>query len=338
MRPRSIIALLAVLAALAGTLVACGGGSEGEDTAAAAPGLEGVAEQANLEGIESAEFELALEIDDHVAEEEINMRILGPYMTNEEEEMPQLDFAVEANGALNGEQIEFLSGLALLADRAVLHYQGQTYEPDPAEFEQLKSSFEESYGEGGEGDATACWQAAEGIQLNQLVDNLSNEGKAETLDGVAVTRLSGDLDVPQTFDALIELTEDPACGAQLQAMGSWSVQELEAIERELKGRLSEKRVEIDLDKQDRLRRLALDLMVVGGKGGKKEKVEVDLDLRLGRVNEITELPNPSPAKPMSALAKRLGFNPLAALEAGEGEGLGGLLEGIRDGLTGGGSP
>ncbi|HEV2791069.1 MAG TPA: hypothetical protein VGV69_07200 [Solirubrobacterales bacterium] len=326
MKPLRVVVLLAVLAALATAFAACG--DDGEDTAAAgAGGLEGMAERAHFEGIESGEVELALEIDDHVEEEEINMRILGIFLTDEEEELPQIDMAVEAHGPLNGEQVDFNAGLAVLPDRAVLNYDEDTFEPDPAEFEQLQASFEETKGDGSEGDYTACQQAAEGIDLNQLVTDLSNEGKAETLDGVPVTRLSGNLDVPAAFVLLATLTEDEACGAQLEALGSWTVAELKSFEKGLQGRLSEKRVEIDLDKSDRLRRLAVDLMLVGGKGGKKEKVEVDLDLRLARVNEIEELPSPSPAKSMQELSRKLGFNPLAKIESGDGEGLLGLLEG-----------
>jgi hypothetical protein len=328
LRPFRIIALLTVIAALAGTLAACG--DDGEETATAG-GLEGMAERANWDGVRNGELELALEVDDHVKEEEINMRILGTFITAEEEELPQFDMAAEAHGPLNGREIDFDAGLTLLPDRAVLNYDEETYEPDDAQFERLKSSFEETKGDGSAGDFTACAQAAEEMDLNQLIANLSNEGKAETLDGVPVTRLSGDLNVPRAFAALATLTEDEACGAQLKALGSWPVDELEAIEKGLGNSLKEKRVELDLDKSDRLRRLAVDLMMVGPKGAKREKVEIDLDLRLARVNEIEELPVPSPAKPMSALTKRLGYDPLEAIEADEGGGLAALLEGSTGG-------
>jgi len=318
--------LFALLVAMATGLAACGD-EGGDGTTTAGGGFEGRLERAGYEGVKSGELEIALEIDDHVAGEEINMRILGIFLGAGEDELPQLDMAVEAHGPLNGEEIDFEGGLTLLADRAVLNYQGETFEPDPSTFSEIKSSFEESRGEGGEGDVTACAQVLEGISANDLIDDLSNEGKAETLDGVPVTRLSGDLDVQQAFATALKLTEDPACGGQLELAGSWAPNELKKIERQLSGRLGERRVEVDIDRNDLLRRFAVDLMLTGRKGGKKEKVEVDLDVRLARVNEIQSLPNPSPSKSMAALAKKLGLNPLEAIEDGEGEGLGGLLEG-----------
>lgn len=332
MRLGRVLALFALLVAMATGLAACGD-EGGDGTTAASGGFEGRLERAGFADVKSGELEIALEIDDHIAGEEINMRILGIFLGTGEDELPQIDMAVEAHGPLNGEEIDFDGGLTVLSDRAVLNYQGETFELDPATFAEVKSSFEESRGEGGEADVTACAQALEGVSVNDLIHNLSNEGKAETLDGVPVTRLSGDLDVRRAFALARELTEDPACGGQLELAGSWAPSELKKIEGELGGQLSERRVEVDIDENDLLRRLAVDLMLVGPKGGKKEKVEVDLDVRLARVNEIQSLPNPSPSKPMEALAKKLGLNPLEAIEAGDGEGLGGLLEG-----TSGSSP
>jgi hypothetical protein len=325
------VALVAFVAALSGC------GDDGTETTTTADSFQVQVEETDWEGVKSGELELALEIDDHVNEEEINMRALGIFLGADGEGAPLFDFAVEANGPLNGEEIEFSSGLLVDSDRAVLNYQGQTYEPDEASFEELKSSFEDSWEDGSEADVTACRQAAEGLNLGQLVNNVTNEGKSETLDGVPVMRLSANLDIPATIDALIQMTEDPACGAQLEAVGSWSVGELEAQKKQLESAISERRVEFDIDKHGVLRRLAVDLMKVGPKGPKQEKIEIDLDLRLARVNEITELPVPSKAKTMEALAKKLGLNPLAVLEAGEGEGLIGLLEGSSGQSSGSGS-
>lgn len=336
MKAMRFLALFAALVACIAVLSACGGDDGGETTTTASDFHEQV-EASDWEGVESGELELALEIDDHVNEEEINMRALGIFLGADGEGVPQFDFAVEANGPLNGEEIELGTGLLVDTDRAVLHYEGWTYEPDDATFEELKSSFEDSWEDGSEADVAACRQAAEGLNLGQLVNKVSNEGKSETLDGVPVIRLSANLDIPRTIDALIQMTEDPACGAQLKLLGAWSVEELEALKPQLESSISERRVEFDIDKHGLLRRLAVDLMKVGPKGPKQEKIEIDLDLRLARVNEIDELPVPSKAKPMEALVKKLGLNPLAVIEAGEAEGLGGLLEGSSGQSSGSGS-
>lgn len=327
MRLGRVLALFAVLAALGLAVAACGDEGGGGEGATASGSFEGRLEQADFEGMKSGELEIALEIEDYVAAEEINMRVLGIFLGAGEDRMPQFDMAVEAHGPLNEEQIDFDGGLALLEDRAVLNYQGEIFEPDPATFAEVKSSFEESRGEGGAGDVTACLQILEEVSVNDLIDDLSNEGKAESLDGVPVTRLSGDLDVRRAFRTALELTEDPACGVQLALAGSWTAAELKEIERSLGSRLKERRVEVDLDKEDRLRRLGVDLMLIGPEGAKKKKIEVDLDVRVARVNEIQELPNPSPGKSMEALSKKLGLNPLEAIETGRAEGLEGLLEG-----------
>jgi hypothetical protein len=328
-----ILALFATLAALATVLAACGGSGDNDEGGG---GPRGLLESADFDGVKSGELELALEIDSQGKEEEVNMRILGAFMGAGEEELPELDMAVEAHGALDGEMIDFDGGLSLLSDRAVINYEQETYEPDPTTFEMLKSDLEEAQQQGEEGDVTACQEAAEGIELSQLIDNLKNEGRRGDLDGTPVTWVSGDLNVSGAIDALTELTEDPACGAQLEAVGPLPLRGLEEADDKSKGRIKEKQVQFAVDRHGVLRDLAVNV-TIEPKFPKGEEVEFEFDLRLARVNEITELPVPSPAKPLEALFKKVGVNSLEQLEASGGEGLAGLLKGIGDTSSGGGA-
>jgi outer membrane receptor protein involved in Fe transport len=67
-----------------------------------------------------------------------------------------------------------------------------------------------------------------------------------------------------------------------------------------------------------------------------EKVELDLELTLSGVNEEQSFSSPSGAKPLEALFQELGVNPAELLEATQGGGLNGLLEGITGGSSSGG--
>jgi uncharacterized membrane protein YgcG len=324
-----ILALFATLAALASIFAACGGGSSddsGEDP-------QKVIENASLEGVKSGEFDMSL----HAKVEgdeggEADVSLSGPFEAGAKGELPQAEVSIDAEGSAGGEDLDFEGGLTLLTDRAFVEYEGTEYEVDPTTFGFLKSAFEQSQQqEGSKADVTACQEAAEGIKFSQFAEHLENEG-TEDIDGTSTTKVSGDLDVNGGIDALIQLTEDPACSSQLEAVGPLPLDELEEAKGELGKAIKKSHVEIAVGDDGIVRKFAMELTVEPPEA-KGEKVEVEFEITLSGVNEEQSFEEPSNAKPLEGLFKQLGVNPLELLQGGGSGGIGGLLEGLMGGSS-----
>ncbi len=329
-----ILALFTTLVALTSILAACGGGG-GSDSSNEDP--QKVVEEASLEGVKSGELDMSI----HVKAEgdeggEFDVKLSGPFEAGAKNELPQVELTAGLNGSAQGEKIDFEGKLTMLTDRAFVEYEGTPYEVDPTTFGFLKSSFEQAQQQGGsEADVTACQQAAEGIKFTQFVQNLENEG-SEDVGGTSATKISGDLKVSSAIDAVIQLTEDPACASQLEAAGPLPLSELEEAKGELSKAIKKSHVEIAVGDDHIVRKFAIELGIEPP-GAKGEAVELELEISLSGVNEEQSFESPSNAKPIEALFKQLGINPLELLEAGGSGGLGGLLEGVTCGSMGGGS-
>lgn len=328
-----ILALFAALLALAGTFAACG--SSGSDSSNEDP--QKVVEEASLEGAKSGELDLSM----HVKAEgdeggEFDVDLSGPFEAGAKNELPQLEMTAAVDGTARGENVDFEGKLTMLTDRAFVEYEGTSYEVDPTTFGFLKASFEQAQQQGGsEADLTACQKAAEGIKFTQFVQNLENEG-SEDVGGTTATKISGDLKVSSAIDAVIQLTEDPACSSQLEAVGPLPLSELEEAKAELAKSVKRSHVEIAVGDDHIIRKFAVELGIEPPKA-KGEAVELELELSLSGVNDEQSFDSPSDAKPIEGLFKKLDVNPLELLEAGKSGGLNGLLEGITGGSLGGGS-
>jgi hypothetical protein len=330
-----IFTLFATLVALAIALAACGGG--GDDSSSEDP--HKVVETASLAGLKSGELELSLHVNSegkHGGSAEVE--VSGPFEAGAKGELPQLELEAKVNGSAQGNDLDFQGGLTLLTDRAFVEYEGTSYEVDPTTFGFVKSALEQAeQGEGGEsGGVTACQKAVEGIKFSQFAENLRNEGSAD-VDGTSTTKVSGDLDVRGAIDALIKLTEDPACSSQLEAAGPLPLGHLEEAKGELSKAIKKSHVELYVGDDDIVRKAAVELTIQPPEAA-DEKVELALELSLAGVNEEQSFSEPSKTKPLQALFQKLGINPIELLEAGSGGGLSGLLEGITGGAASGGSP
>lgn len=335
MRRFRFLATFTALAALATALVACGGSGGGGDDP------QQVVEDATLEGITSAEVDLVLNVDSSGPEgRDVDVTVSGPFERKGGEVLPRLDLEIEASGDLRGRVADF-GGITLLADRAFVEYEGTEYEVDPTTFGFIKAALEQSQGAGEEGaDPTACGEAFGELQLSTLVRGLKDEGSAE-VDGTATTKLSGELDPGKAIDALIELTETPACRTQLEAAGGASPEKLEEARREVTTALKQSHVEIYVGEDEIIRRFLAHLTIEPKDGG--ETMEVEFELTLGGVNEPQQIAAPPNAKPVEILFRKLDFDPLQALEAlGDGGDIGSVLEDLLGedpfggGLGGGG--
>lgn len=328
-----ILALFATLIAVTVLFAACGssddeGGSSSDDP-------QQLVENASLEGVKSGEMELSLHATVEGDEDaEADVSLSGPFEAGAKGELPQVELSAEVDASAEDEEISFDGGVTLLTDRAFIEYEGTNYEVDPTTFGFVKAALEQAEQQGGEEDITACQEAAEGIKFSQFAGNLESDGEAD-VDGTSTTKVSGDLEVDGAIDALIQLTENPACSAQLEAAGPLPIEELEEAKSELSKVVEKAHVDLYVGDDDIVRKMDAELTVAPE--GSDEKIEVEFEITLSGVNEEQSFSAPSDTKPLEDLFGQIGVNPLELLEAGGEEGLQGLLEGLMGSAGGGGS-
>lgn len=335
-----ILLLLAVLAAVASVFAACGGSG---DSGSSEEDPQKVLEDAGLEGVKSGNLDLSL----HVTAEgdeggDVEVSLSGPFEAGAKGELPQLEMSAEASGKVGDEDLDFEGGLTVLTDRAFVAYEGTDYEVDPTTFGFVKSAIEQSQQQEGaeSGDITACQKAAEGIEFSQFAEELTNEGSVD-VEGTETTKISGEVNATGFIDALIQLTEDPACSSQLKAAGPLPIGELEEAKGEVAKALKKTHIDLYVGEDDIVRKVAAELTIQPPDAA-GEKVELELEMTLSGVNEEQSFSEPSDAKPLEGLFRETGINPIELSKVLEG-GLGGLLEGAggfggsSSGGSGGGS-
>lgn len=316
-----IFAALAALIALSCALAACGGGSDDPQQ---------VVDEATLQGIESADLDLSVGADIEGSEGgHLDFKLAGPFQSESEAELPELDLSASAHGQVGGEKVDFDGGFTLLGDRAFVGYQGTAYEVDPSTFSFVRALIKRQTGvKNPSSEVTACQEAASELKLSNLMENLKDGGSAE-VGGADTTKVSGDLDVGGAVDAAVELSEDPACSQQLAATGSLpSKAQLEKSKGELESAVKAAHVDLYVGDDHIVRRISVQATIEprNGKGAEKVKsVELEFDLQLTGVNEEQTIEAPQSSKPLSALFVKLGINPLELL---------GLLQGGARGLNG----
>jgi hypothetical protein len=321
-----IFALFAAFAALAVTFAACGGGSSDKSN----EDPQQVIEQASLKGVKSGELEMSLSVNSEGEKSgNVEVELSGPFEAGAKGELPQLEMQAKVNGTVQGNNIDFEGALTVLTDRAFIEYENTAYEVDPTNFSYLKTVFEQAQQQGGSQptDVTACQKAAEEIKFSQFAENLKNEGSADVA-GTSTTKVSGDLNVSGAVDALIKLTEDPACASQLEAAGPLPLSELEEAQGELSKAIKKSHVELYVGDDNIVRKFAVELTVEPPEA-KSEEIELQMELSLSGVNEEQSFSTPANAKPLEALFKKLHINPfelLEALQSGRSGNLENLLE------------
>lgn len=337
-RPR-LLSVFAVLAALSIVLAACGGGSDKSDASAQA-----VLEEATLQGIESGDVDLSLDLSAPGAEGgRVSASLSGPFQGEGEGSLPQLAMTAQAKGDYNGKKIDFDGGLTLLPNSAYVEYEGTQYEVDPTTYsfieQTLKQAQRESGAETGAAGVAGCQEELGKLEVADFLENGRNEGSAD-VGGTGTTKVSGELNVSGAIDSLLEVLESDACRSQLAAAAPLPSQsEIEAAESEVTSSVKKPQVSVYVGDDGIVRRISAELTVEPQSGGSGPKsVEVDLDLKLTGVNEEQTISAPDKAKPLSKLFLKLGVNPielLGILQGEEGgESLGELLEGLGEKAAG----
>ena len=326
-----VLCALVIVTAL--SLAACG--DSGEDTVVTPGNPKGLAEEATLDGIHSGHVESLLAIGNRSRGETIHMRLIADFKGFGEESLPQFHVSLSSQGLLGGRTVDFNGSLILLPSEALFiygrAYRERAYQADDATFKALRSKFEETQEEGGEGDVTACLQAAKGVELARLVRNFKGEGRRKDPDGALVFLVSGEIDVPRLIDVLVSLARDPACGTQMRALGLPSAPELEAVRAGLEGRVKEAEVTLAVGKDGFLHDLAVHAAWENLQG---KDFGLEFEYLLREVNKPTEVLTSSGERPLNALLRKFGSSQAEALQAGGAEAVVGFLKGIAGGMTG----
>ena len=169
--------------------------------------------------------------------------------------------------------IDFEGGLTLLPDRAYVNYKGpstkSTRPPSASSSRTSNRLSSAGRSEANPADVTACQEAATGLKVGDFVENLTNEGSAD-VDGTSTTKISGDLNVGGTIDAIIKLTENPACSSQLEAAGPLPIGELEKAKSELTSAVKRAHVEVYVGDDNIIRKLEAE-MTIEPKSSKTKK-------------------------------------------------------------------
>ena len=77
----------------------------------------------------------------------LDVGISGPFQSESEAELPELDLQATVKGSVGGEDIDFDGGLTLLGgNKAYLAYEGTEYEVDPTTFGFIKSTLKRTGG------------------------------------------------------------------------------------------------------------------------------------------------------------------------------------------------
>lgn len=330
-RPRLVSALAALV--LATGFVACGdGGSGGGDP-------RETIESATLDGIESGHLDLTLAVDAPGKEGgDFDLSLSGPFRSGGKGELPELDFDATVQGSLGGEELDFDGGLVLLPGTAYVNYEGVEYEVDSTSYGVIEPILD-PVAQGQSGANVRCEEAVGELPVGTFVDNLRG-GEGVEVEGTDTTKVSGDLDVPGALDALLDLSEEPACKAQASAAGELpSRKEVEAAQDEIEAGLKGARIDVYVGEDDIVRQISAALEVEPRQRSTSgpQRASIDFELKLSGVNEEQEIAAPKNPKLLNDLFLKLGINPLELLGLLEGEGLVELIEDLGSAATGDGS-
>jgi hypothetical protein len=323
-----ILTLFTALIALTATLSACGGGGSDDP--------QSVVDEATLQGIESADLDLELDLDVQGKKGgPLAIEMSGPFQSEEDAELPEVAITATAKGKVDGEAVDFDAGFTLLdGNKAYIGYEGTEYAVDSTTFNFVKSMAKQQGGGDQSSELTVCQEAAAELKVSDFIEEVKG-GESVDVGGTSTTKVSGDLNASGALDAFDELLEEPACREQLEAAGSApSPAELDSARNTVGEAIKSAQVDLYVGDDDIVRRLVVKAVIEPADDSKSkgvEKVDLDLDLTLTGVNEEQTISAPSQTKPLSALFLKLGINPIELLGALNGQGAGGI-SGLLEGL------
>ncbi len=292
-------------------------------------------ENATLEGVKSGDIDLSLGVNAEGDEGgDVDVKLSGPFEAGAKGELPQLELSAEANGSVDSEDLDFEGGLTLLTDRAFVDYEGHRVRsrPDHLRLRQVGASNRPSSRRRRRAATSPpARRRPKGLKVGDFVDNLDQRRQRRRRRHLRRPRSAATSTSPAAIDAIIKLTEDPACSSQLEAAGPLPLGELEEAKGELTKAVKNAHVDVYVGDDDIVRKVDAEL-TIEPPGAADEKVEVDIELTLCGVNEEQSISTPvrreAARRPLPEARRQPART---ARRRGSGEGLGGLLEGVLGG-------
>lgn len=308
MSPTRLIALVAALA-LALLLAACGDGGSGGTSGDASAG--NLLERATKQTAKSADVKLELTADLKGVDElkgPVKLNLEGPYRSNGQNAMPDLDWKVNAEAA--GKNVS--ARLITVPDNAFVEYKGTTYEVGQQLMAKLTSQLKQSQTDPKELRSLGL-DASKWIKDPEVSD--------EEVDGVATKRVSGDVDVRKLLEGFNKLFARPSVSGQLPqgaATPSMSKQTIDQIV----DAVDKAHVETDVGRDDGiLRRNSTEISFevpederAGAKG--LEGGDIKFLFEQSDVNGDQQVTAPSGARPIQELLRGIGIPPELLLGPG----------------------
>jgi hypothetical protein len=260
-----------------------------------------VLESASFEGVESAAFDAALKIESKGGQGgNVDVDLSG------QAQAEGVEVTAKVDGIAQGKPVDLEGGLTLFANRGFVNYRGTEYEIDPNNYGIAKPLFFPALAEKGGAEIRECRQAASAIEVGDLLENLSNDGSVEVA-GTETTKISGELDVPATVEAMVSLVEDPACSTQFEALSPFALYKVRLLGDELATSAEKSTVQVYVGDDDIIRKFSAEFS--GDPGAGREPITVNIELALSEINMDQKIQVPSNAKPIFTLLGKLGVSP-----------------------------
>jgi hypothetical protein len=312
--------LLALLAALALVVAACGGGDEASSETDVNTLLSDTFK--GNKKVESGKLDLSLRVDAKNAQGvngPISLSLAGPFQSQGEKKLPQfkIDFAFEGAGQ------SIKAGLTSTGTKGFVNFQGEDYAVSDQVFKQFKAGYEQAQKEGNKQNQSL---SSLGLDPRRWLTNPKNEGESKVGEDDTI-KITGGVDVSKLLDDVNQALR------KTRELGVQGTQDLpsqltDAQKKQVADAVKNPRVEIHTGKEDKiLRRMVVALGVVAPEGATQGgSADLKLDLSISDLNKDQEVEAPADPKPFDDLVGQLG-----------GLGLGGLGGAGQSGSGGSGS-
>lgn len=327
---------LALLGLLATALGACGSDSDSSDITIPADATpREVIEAAGFQGVHSGVVDTNFVVTKLKENESMSLRLTAGVDRSEEGGSAPFYLAISSQGQWNGRSIDFNSLLVVLANAAVVNL-GSGVEQEPyrigsSTLKNLRLKLSQSQQDGGSSDLSACLQAAQEVNFARLMRDPEGRTGREEADGTEVVLVVGDIEIAGLRDLMVKLADDPACGAQMKALGLPTADQLEAAKVDLSKGIKGAPLTLAVDRHGVIRELSMRFECAELNGN---FFELQFDFKLGEVNQAVEVSGAIEGKPLDDLLPKLDTTMAAVLRAAGDEAVIAFLEGLGGAVSG----
>jgi hypothetical protein len=257
-------------------------------------------------------------------EEPVTIKVVGPFESRGETELPKLDLQLSATGS--GQ--DFSAGAISTGDKGFISYQGKDYAVPDRIFAQYKRNFAQQQKK--DRSSNNLDISALGIDPQKWLDHPKIEGD-EDIGGAKTTHVSAGVNLAALLDDVNNLLKrTDQLGLTKAQRQQLPAQLSSSTKKQIQDAVKEAKVDVFTGKDDKtLRRLQLAVSFdvpkdLKGQAQGVEGGDVNLTLELVDLNQKQDISAPADARPWSELQQQLGVgalgNALGSGSAGGGTG------------------